>query len=294
LTESVPDLLAQRYRTAQLPALAAADATIATLLGHRSVRRFLHHGEPGSEVTEAHVATMVAAAQSASTSSDVQAWSVIEVRDPERRALLGDLSDNAVHVRQAPLTLVWVADLARQHALLAREPDAAGSPAPPVNGRLLEAGLVSFLDTALAAQNAAVAAESMGLGICYLGGVRNEPEQVAELLGLPAHTFALFGMCVGVPDPDRLPRRRPRLPQSVVRHAETYGAPPSEPVRLSDLEGMAAYDDTVAAFDLERGADRGPGGRWAARMRRRLADVAALHGRERLRAVMRERGFPLE
>lgn len=277
--ESVTELFLERYGSGATPVAIVENDTIGTLLGHRSIRRFLP-----DEVSEAQVATMVAAAQSASTSSDVQAWSVIEVRDADRRASLADLSNNRIHVRQAPVSLVWVADLARNHALVEQHDGGAEA---AVTGRVLEAGLVAFIDTALAAQNAAIAAESMGLGICYLGGVRNEPEQVSALLGLPQHTFALFGMCVGVPDPDQLPQRRPRLPLSIVRHTETYNSD-------GQLAGMAAFDETIATFDAGRGVDRGAAGRWTARMRHRLTNLSALHGRERLREQLRDQGFPLE
>ncbi len=50
--------------------------------------------------------------------------------------------------------------------------------------------MVSVIDAALAAQNVSVAAESMGLGICYIGGIRNELDQVTEVLGTPDHVFA--------------------------------------------------------------------------------------------------------
>lgn len=57
--------------------------------------------------------------------------------------------------------------------------------------------IVGITDTTLAAQNAAIAAESMGLGICYLGGIRNNIESIAEYLELPSHVIPLFGMTIG-------------------------------------------------------------------------------------------------
>src|SRR5699024_9566544 len=58
---------------------------------------------------------------------------------------------------------------------------------------------VAVVDTALFGQNFALAAESMGYGICYIGGVRNNPKQISELFNLPEHVIPLFGMTVGVP-----------------------------------------------------------------------------------------------
>ena len=84
------------------------NAVLETMLGHRSVRAYLPDAlAPG--VLE----TLVAAAQSAPTSSNLQAWSVVAVQDPERKGRLADLSNSQRFIRQAPLFLCWVADLSR-------------------------------------------------------------------------------------------------------------------------------------------------------------------------------------
>ncbi|WP_438875237.1 nitroreductase family protein, partial [Bacillus cereus group sp. Bce033] len=57
--------------------------------------------------------------------------------------------------------------------------------------------LVASVDVALMAQNVAIAAESEGLGICYIGGIRNNPAAVSDLLRLPKHVYPVFGMCLG-------------------------------------------------------------------------------------------------
>ena len=61
--------------------------------------------------------------------------------------------------------------------------------------------MVACIDAALAAQNAVVAAESLGLRTVYIGAMRNDPAQVHELLGLPQKAFVVFGLCVGYADP---------------------------------------------------------------------------------------------
>ena len=60
--------------------------------------------------------------------------------------------------------------------------------------------MVALIDAALAAQNAAVAAESLGLGICYIGGIRNHLDEVCELLKTPKRVVPLFGLAVGYPE----------------------------------------------------------------------------------------------
>lgn len=61
----------------------------------------------------------VAAAQSAPSSSNLQAWSVVAVEDPERRSRLNAVAGNQRQIAQAPLLLVWLADLARPRAIAA-------------------------------------------------------------------------------------------------------------------------------------------------------------------------------
>ena len=94
-----------RYGTATPPE-GAWNETLDLLLAHRSVRRYLADALPDGALEAA-----IAAAQSASTSSNLQVWSVIAVRDTGRKARLAALAGQQVHVAKAPLLLVWLADL---------------------------------------------------------------------------------------------------------------------------------------------------------------------------------------
>ncbi|MFZ9679569.1 MAG: nitroreductase family protein, partial [Quisquiliibacterium sp.] len=94
--------LEQRYGAA-MPALGAApNAVIESLLGHRTVRAFSNAPLP-----EGTLEWLVASAQSAATSSNLQCWSVVAVQDPQRRARLSVLANNQAHVRDCPLLLIW-------------------------------------------------------------------------------------------------------------------------------------------------------------------------------------------
>ncbi|MCX7275648.1 MAG: nitroreductase family protein [Burkholderiales bacterium] len=154
---------------AVLAADAQAHPVIESLLGHRSVRAFLP--DPvAPEVLHA----LVAAAQSAATSSNLQAWSVIAVQDADRKARLAEFAGGQAHIRQCPLFLLWIADLSR----LDRVGELTGVPAKAND--YLEMFLVAVVDAALAAQNAVVAAEALGLGTVYIGAMRNHPEAVYQ------------------------------------------------------------------------------------------------------------------
>ena len=272
---SIPQqLIAARYGDASQPAPAAWSPVIEQLLGHRSVRAYLP-----DPVSDAQLAAIVAAAQSASSSSNLQAWSVIAVREPARRARLAELAGGQAHVAEAPLQLVWLADLARLAHLthLTQRPGAGLD--------YLEMFLVAALDATLAAQNAVVAAESLGLGIVYIGAMRNRPEEVAELLGLPPKVVAIFGLCVGRPDPARPADIKPRPSQSVVLHHERYSLDAQTP-------GIEAYNATMARFYEEQKMK--VHGTWAVHSSKRVANADALSGRDRLAEALRARGFALK
>ncbi|MDT5152553.1 MAG: hypothetical protein QOI01_4286 [Mycobacterium sp.] len=162
-------------------ALGIHNETLALQLAQRSVRKFSRR-----PVTDEQLAALVAAAQSAATSSNLQPWSVVAVRDPERKARLATLANDQQFINEASLFFVWVADLGRARRLAER----AGTPLDGAD--YLETTIIGFVDTALAAQNAVVAAESLGLGTVFVGAVRNHPEEIAAELALPrppTHTF---------------------------------------------------------------------------------------------------------
>ncbi|MFI8526476.1 NADPH-dependent oxidoreductase [Promicromonospora sukumoe] len=253
---------------------AAADLPRSVLdvqLGHRSVRRFL----PGP-LAPSVLPTLVAAAQSAPTTSNLQLWSVVAITDTARLARVAELSGQQEHVRDAPLLLVWVADVARVRTLAERRNTAVHATG------YLETTVTAYLDAALAAQNAMVAAESLGLGTVYLGGVRDRPEALAAELRLPRGTAPVVGLVVGRPDPAARPGRvKPRLPQAVVLHHETYDT-------ARQLRPLAAYERRMTDFYREEGMDGG----WIGRTLTRLRGPGSLRGRERLRSALATLGLP--
>jgi len=253
--------------------LPAADTVIAQMLQHRSVRAY-----SDLPVDEQMLSWAIAAAQSASTSSNLQAWSVLAVRDRERLARLARLSGNQRHVEHAPLFLVWLVDWSRLRRL------ARTLQAPTAGIDYLESYTVGVVDAALAAQNAALAFEAQGLGIVYIGGMRNHPEAVSEELGLPNDTFAVFGMCVGHPDPAKPAEIKPRLAQSVVLHCERYEATEAEAV------SVAAYDRRMSDFQHRQQRENRS---WSSQAVERVKGADSLSGRHRLRDALNTLGFGL-
>lgn len=271
-TPDAQDLLAARYGSAQgAPQILLTD-TIEGLLAHRSVRAFASRPLP-----EGLIETLVAAAQSAPSSSNLQTFSLVAVENPTTKARLAEIAGGQKHVVEAPLVLVWLADLARLEEIGRRE----GRPTGALT--YLETLFVGIIDAALAAQNALVALESLGLGGVYIGALRNRPEEVAELLGLPPNVVAVFGLAIGYPDPDRPADVKPRLPQRVVLHRERYD--PSLPA-----EALAGYEEALKAFQ-HRQQMREIG--WMAAALERVRGPEALSGRDRMREALTDLGFGL-
>src|SRR5262249_46588170 len=145
----------------------------------------------------------------------------------------------------------------------------------------LETFMVACLDVALAAQNAVVAAESLGLGTVYIGAMRNDPVRVARLLGLPPQAFVVFGLCVGCADPTAKAEVKPRLPQSAVMYHGRYGT-------AAEVADRRAYDAELEAFSTRNEMQATT---WTQRVLNRLGPIKSMNGRERMRAALATLGF---
>jgi len=273
-TDRISSLLQQRYGTQQeLSGSLPETKVIETLLNHRSVRFYLPQSVPAPAVELA-----ISAAQSAPSSSNLQAWSVVAIEDKDRKARINAVAGNQKQIEQAPLLLVWLADLARLRGIT----DAQGSPAEGLE--YLESFLLAIIDATLAAQNAVVAFESLGLGTCYIGALRNNPMAVAKELALPKEVFPVFGLTVGYPDPAIRTDVKPRLPRSRVFHREQYEANP-------DSGDFSAYNKVLRAFQK---IQLMPAIDWTEQMSRRIGTKEALKNRDALSGVVKALGFQIK
>ncbi|MFC0279847.1 NADPH-dependent oxidoreductase [Falsigemmobacter intermedius] len=263
-----PCPIATRYGEA-LPGTAARNPVIDSLLSHRTVRNFLP--QPLAAGT---IELLVAAASSAPTSSNLQVWSVVAVQDAATRAKLADLAGGQKHIAQAPLCFLWVADLARAESILQAE----GSGTEALDHT--EAFVLATVDAMLAAQNALVAAESLGLGTVYIGGLRNHPAELAELVGLPKRAYVVAGLVVGHPDPEVATAVKPRLPQEAVLHHERYNS--------DQGAAIARHNEATLAFRASQGLSPQP---WTDLLKGRLGSLRGLSGRHVLRNVLENLGL---
>lgn len=183
---------------------------IETIMNHRSIRNF-----SDKPLSNSQIKIIVESAQRASSSSNVMAYSIIGVSDQEVKDKLHTISGHA-HVKTNGHLLIFCADLHRIDQLKGIEHTEAFQ----TNLESTEQFIVGTIDAALAAQNAAIAAESLGLGICYLGSLRNDIQAFNDVLKLPSHVVPLFGLAIGFPK--EIPDIKPRLPLPAIYHENEY------------------------------------------------------------------------
>lgn len=186
------------------------NATLSVLNNHVSVRHFLDKKIPQSDIQ-----TLIRSAQSASSASFLQAYSIIDIEDTALREKIAKLAGNQSFIQKASHFFIFCADFYRLYQLShTRQIDISATLSN------IDSALVGSIDAALAAQNMAVAAEAMGLGICFVGGIRDQIEAISDLLQLPDYVFPVFGLAVGYPaDKNEL---KPRLPIESIYFKNQY------------------------------------------------------------------------
>ena len=232
---------------------------------HRSIRRFTPQ-----PVSADLLRRILSAAYHASTSNFVQACTVIEVTDADKRSQMAQMAGPQPWVAQSPVFLVFCADLRRAAMACAK------------NGVAMARGtverlLIATIDVALVGQNTLLAAESLGLGGVFVGGIRNDPQLVCELLGLPHRVYPVFGMCLGYPA--ETPEQKPRLPLELAFFSDGYGTPREKAL-------LEEYDQRCQRYydGRSRGSRQES---WT----RQVAEMMARPLRPHMRAFLEERGF---
>lgn len=235
---------------------------------HRSIRKFQE-----KPVDENLIKMILEAAQCASTSNFIQACTIIRVNDPDKRAQIAELAGPQPWVAQCPLFLVFCADLKRSD-------QACGMCGLEMVKGYTEQFIIATVDAALVAQNTMLAAESLGLGGVYIGGIRNDPQKVCDLLEIPDLVYPVFGMCLGYPDDD--PERKPRLPLEIVLKEDRYADP-------SDDNGLSVYDQTCCEYYGQRGsANRDDN--WTQQIGRMMCKEMRPH----MKAFLEKKGFEMK
>lgn len=242
--------------------------TINLLKSHRSIRKFKNQSVEDKKVKE-----IIECAQSASTSNNIQAYSIIRVNDKEKRKSIAELAGNQKYVEECPLFLVFCADLNR-HKI-----------ACEMNDRIMEEGytegfILATVDATLAAQNALIAAESLGLGGVYIGGIRNNPSEVSNILSLSSNVYPVFGMCLGYPDDN--PDKKQRLPLDVIFKVDEY-------TTQGDVDSIKKYDEDVRNYYIKR-TDGKRNDTWTTQ----IANLMSKPQRPHMKEFLKKQGFDMK
>ncbi len=235
-----------------------SNSTVQTLLNHRSVRRYT--GEP---ISDDMLSTILECGRAVSTSSFLQAVSVVRVVDPAKctafRQISNNLSEekyNELIAQGKRLGLDYVETCA-EYLVFCMDGYRHKTLVPEAQLDWTEVSLIGSIDAALMAQNMLAAAESLGLGGVYIGSLRNDIKRASELLELPDHVVPLFGLCLGHPDWDAPinQSQRPRLPLDTLVSVDSY--------KPADDDVLAAYNQTVKDYYNTRKIDMD----WTAQIR---------------------------
>ncbi len=241
------------------------NSVIEKMLAHRSIRSFTD-----VKIDIEMLEQLVLCGQSAASSSFIQAYSIVRVTNKNYREQIAEAAGDQQYVKDAPEFLIFCADLKRVE--LACENQGFGK----LDG-YTEHFIAATVDVALVAQNFLLAAESLGLGGVYIGGIRNDPQLISELLNLPEQVYPVFGMCLGWPDSN--PDIKPRFPVASALHTNRYD--------ISKVEDdIDAYDQMMQMYYQAR-SDNKRSSDWSAQ----TAKAVQLKQRAHMLPFLNQRGF---
>ncbi|HOD04691.1 MAG TPA: nitroreductase family protein [Anaerolineaceae bacterium] len=171
--------------------------TLQSLFDRKSVRNYTDQ-----PISPADKALILRAAFEAPTAGNQMLYTIIDVTDPGLKDRLAVTCDNQPFIAKAPLVLIFLADQQRWYDTYL----AAGqTPRTPQQGDIL----LAFMDACIAAQNAVVAAQSLGIGSCYIGDILENIETHRQLLNLPDYVIPAAMLVFGYPTEGQKQRQKP-------------------------------------------------------------------------------------
>ena len=213
---------------------------IRQLKERKSVRVFTDRSIAPEEVS-----AILEAAVNAPTAGNQQLYTIIHVTDPQLKEQLAESCDHQPFIAKAPLVLLFCADCRKWYRTFR---EYGCDPRMPGVGDLM----LAVSDTNIAAQNAVAAAQSLGIGSCYIGDIMENCEAHRQLLKLPRYVFPCCMLVFGYPTEQQISRAKPqRSPMDSIVHENVYhemdGA---ELEALLDIRVAAGntYENWIHAF----------------------------------------------
>lgn len=211
---------------------------IETLKNHRSIRSY-----KDQEVSDEQLDQIIESVQASPNWINGQQYTIIAVKDIQRKKKFAELCGNQKHIEEAPIFLIFCADFHR--TAIASEME--GTSLNIKND--IDSLIVGTTDVGIALGTAVAAAESMGLGTVAIGGIRRQSDEVIDMLDLPQYVVPISGLCIGHPDEDA--DQKPRLPKEAVYHEERYNQ------NLKPL--LEEYNHTYKQYLQKRSSNRRAG-----------------------------------
>ncbi len=194
--------------------------TLKVIANRRSVRNYAT-----PPLNEEEKDAILGAAMRAPTAGNLMLYSIIEIEDQALKDRLAVTCDNQPFIAKAPLLLLFAADYQRQFDIYTMSGAEEKSRQRGIDFRKPQVGdmLLACCDAVIAAQTAVLAAESLGIGSCYIGDILEQYETHRELLGLPPYVVPVALVCFGRPavvkDEVRL---TPRYDRKFIVHRDRY------------------------------------------------------------------------
>lgn len=212
------------------------------VLQQLTARTSLRAFSPAPVPAEAKSAILTAACM-APTAGNQQLYTILDITDQALKERLSETCDHQSFIAQAPLVLIFLADFQKWYDIFI---EAGCAPRAPGYGELF----LAIDDALIAAQNAVTAAESLGLGSCYIGDVMENYETHRDLLHLPRYVFPAAMVVFGYPK-EGLTRAKPaRAPMAHIVHENAYRHMDGEELRemLSQRSAPRGFEGWVEAF----------------------------------------------
>ncbi|WP_346856788.1 nitroreductase family protein [uncultured Draconibacterium sp.] len=175
---------------------------------HVSIRKFKQQ-----QIDEDLLKSLLYSGTKASTTGNMQLYSIVITRDEKMKEKLAPLHFNQPLAKQAPVLLTFIADFNRFSKWCK-----LNNAEPGYNNFL--SFTTAVIDAILVAQNVCIAAENKGLGICYLGTTTYNAKGIIDILNLPKLTFPVTTIALGYPDEQ--PSLTDRIPLEGIIHYERY------------------------------------------------------------------------
>ena len=208
-------------------------------LSRRTIRKYSDR-----DISEEELNYILKAATRASTTGNMQVYSIVVTRDKAMKELLAPAHFNQKMVTQAPVMLTFCADFNRFNKWCRQRK------AEPGYDNFLSF-VTSAIDAIIAAQTACMAAESKGMGICYLGTATYMADKIIDILHLPAGVVPVTAVTLGWPD--ETPEQPDRLALEAVVHREVYND--YSPEMIDSIYAAKEARDDSAKFIAENGKE---------------------------------------